>query len=318
MQYCREPFVYAEINPLGNVRICCWISKIVGNIHEHSLEEIWINDKSQEVRETIYDQSYKYCKLDICKKNFQSTPLSVDTKLPMVLKFSFDKSCNLECPSCRTSKIQHKKGSKEYNESMAILNKVKDSYYKNGIKQYTVFIITGSGDPFGSDVFRNFLYDFDGSKVPNLKFIFLTNGVMLTPKVVNKISKIYKNIKQMNISIDSATLQTYNTIRKGGNFNQLRKNIEYLHNFKPLNHVKFFYSFVIQNSNYHEIEPFVKWIMSYGKASIRFSRILNWSDMAIDFNEENIFDPSHRNHKQLLSTLDRIKDIPNIDFHNVF
>ena len=320
MKYCREPFVHAEINPSGNVHLCCsaWHPKIVGNINESSLEQIWTNKESQKVRQSINDQSYKYCNLEICPKPFQSKPLNINTKLPLVLKFSFDKSCNLECPSCRTSKIQHKKGSREYNQSMAILNKVKESYYKHGITQHTKFVITGSGDPFGSDVFRNFLYDFDGSKVPNLQFIFLTNGVMLSPKVINKINRIHKNIKQMNISIDSAKEETYNVIRKGGNFTQLRKNIEYLHAYQPLNHVKFCYSFVIQNSNYTEIEPFVDWIRSYPKASIRFTRILNWSNMAIDFNEENIFNSKHQNNKKLLSILDKIKDIPTIDFHNVF
>ena len=178
MKYCREPFVHAEINPSGRVRLCCgaWHPKIVGNIHESPLEQIWINKESQKVRQSINDQSYKYCNLDICPKPFQSVPVDVDTKLPKVLKFSFDASCNLECPSCMTSKIQYVKGSKQYLESMSILNKIKDSYYKFGLKQYAVFIITGSGDPFGSDVFRNFLYDFDGEKVPNLKFIFLTNS----------------------------------------------------------------------------------------------------------------------------------------------
>ena len=146
----------------------------------------------------------------------------------------------------------------------------------------------------------------------NLQFIFLTNGVMLSPKVINKINRIHKNIKQMNISIDSAKEETYNVIRKGGNFTRHIKKKKIL---KP---VKFCYSFVIQNSNYTEIEPFVDWIRSYPKASIRFTRILNWSNMAIDFNEENIFNSKHQNNKKLLSILDKIKDIPNIDFHNVF
>ena len=319
MKYCREPFIHSEINPKGDIRLCCgsWHPKIVGNIHQSPLEEIWTNKESQKVRESINDQSYKYCKLEICPQPFQSTPINVHTRLPKVLKFSFDNSCNLECPSCRSSKIQHVKGSKEYNESMSILNKVKESYYKFGVDQPTVFIITGSGDPFGSDVFRNFLYDFDGRKVPNLKFVFLTNGVMLTPKVINKISKIYNNIKQMNISIDSATPDTYNVVRKGGNFTQLQKNIEYLHNFKQFNHVKFCYSFVIQNTNFAEIEPFVEWILTYPRASVRFTRILNWSDMAIDFNKENIFSPDHPNYTKLQETLAKIKHIPNIDFHNV-
>jgi radical SAM protein with 4Fe4S-binding SPASM domain len=40
----------------------------VGNLHENSLEEIFNGKKMQEFRETIYDQSFKFCKKNTCGK----------------------------------------------------------------------------------------------------------------------------------------------------------------------------------------------------------------------------------------------------------
>lgn len=308
--YCTEPFIHAEISSNGSVRLCCasWHPKVVGNINNTSLEEIWTGNEAIKVRNSINDLSYTYCKLDICpswqsNRGFNKHTQAITTKLPKRLKFSFDHSCNLECPSCRSSKIQHVKGSKEYNYSMSILNKIKESYYNVGSEQEVIFVITGSGDPFGSNVFRNFLYDLDGTKLPLLKLLFLTNGVMLTDKVVNKIYKIHKNIFRMHISIDAATEKTYNIVRKGGNFNQLKKNIEHIHLNPNLQHVIIYYSFVVQNANFLEMIDFAKWILSYPKANIRFTKLLPWNDMGIDYENENIFNTNHINYNKFKSVL---------------
>ena len=308
--YCQEPFIHAEISSNGAVRLCCtsWHPKVVGNINDTSLHEIWIGNESIKVRNSINDLSYTYCKLDICpswqsNRGFYKHPQTITTILPKRLKFSFDHSCNLECPSCRTSKIQHVKGSKQYNYSMSILNKIKESYYSIGYDQETEFIITGSGDPFGSDVFRNFLYDLDGTKLPLLKLVFLTNGVMLTEKIINKIHKIHKNIFRMNISIDAATEKTYNIVRKGGNFKQLKENIKQIHSNPNLEHVIICYSFVVQNTNFLELPDFAKWILSYPKAQIRFTKLLPWNDMGIKYEDENILNINHFNYNSLKSIL---------------
>ena len=311
-KYCNEPFVNVEIETNGIVRLCCgsWHPKSVGNLFENSLEEIWINEESQKVRNSIYDQSYSYCKLDICPK-WQSNSLSeiksrVRTLLPARVKFSFDNSCNLECPSCRTKKIQHLPGSKDYNNSMFILESIKTSYLKLGKNQDVIFVITGSGDPFGSDIFRNFLYDLDGNALPKLRLVFLTNGVMLTEKVIGKIKKIHNNIILMNISIDAFNPDTYAVVRKGGNLNQLKQNIEFMHNYKGFNHIKFCYSFVVQNKNFEEMLDFADWILGFNNATIRYTRLLPWEDMNLDFESENVFDSKHKNYSKLKEIVKKI------------
>lgn len=323
--YCNEPFIHSEIDTNGDVRLCCssWHPKVVGNIFENTLEEIWINEESNKVRQSINDQTYKYCKLDICPKYTQNklkkSPQKVTTALPKVLKFSFDDSCNLSCPSCRIEKIQHTKDSKEYKRSEYILESIKQSYYNLAKNQESYFVITGSGDPFGGEVFRNFLYSLDGSKIPQTKIFLLTNGVMLTPKVIDKISSIHNNIYGINISVDAYTKQTYEKVRKGGNFDVLRSNIDYLQNFKPLSHVKIAYSYVIQKSNFEEIVDFTNWILSMPTATVRFTKLLPWQNMDINFTEEDVLNPNNKHYPSAIKILKKLKlyNSNRIDFTNV-
>ena len=313
MKYCKEPFVHADIDTDGNIRLCCasWHDKIVGNINKNTLEQIWQSEEANEVRNSINDQTYKFCKLDICplwqSDILSKKPYVLETKLPKVLKLSFDMSCNLQCPSCRPYKIQHLPGSVEYENSIKIFESIKRSYYELGKDQEALFIITGSGDPLGSDIFRNFLYDLDGYKLPKLKIGLLTNGVMLTEKIIKKLYKIHKNISYITISIDSANEETYNIIRKGGNFQQLRNNIDYLHSCEELKHVDVCYSFVVQDKNYKEMHDFIDWILPYNRATIRFTKILEWQNMGINFKQENVFDKHHPNYNDLQKTIAEIR-----------
>lgn len=315
MKYCKEPFVHADIDLDGDVRLCCdsWHPKVVGNINKNSLEEIWNGNEAQHVRDTIDDQSYKFCKLDVCpvyKSNqLSNKPFKVETNLPKILKFSFDESCNLECPSCRSSRIQHKEGTPNYIKSMNVLNSIKENYYQLGATQPALFIITGSGDPFGSDVFRHFLYELDGRRLPLLEIGFLTNGVMLTEKTIKKIHKIHNNIKYITISIDCSNEDTYNIVRKGGNFKQLVKNIEYIHSCEYLKNVPICYSFVVQERNVREMESFADWILSFDNATIRFTRLLDgFAGSILNFQTENVFDKDHKSNHILLNSIETLKN----------
>ena len=320
--YCKEPFYNIEIDKRGDVYLCCqtWHPVTIGNILENTLEEVWLSDKAKSVRSTIIDQSYKHCRLDICpawiSKTIPSDELineeypgwwegtvsRVQFRLPNLIKFSFDASCNLQCPSCRVNRIQFNESDKEYATASAILNRIKDAYLSAPNKSSFHFTITGSGDAIGSHLFRNFLLELDGSKFPNMKINILTNGVMLTEKVIRQLHRIHKNIKLITISVDAATEDTYNKVRKGGDFNQLKKNIDYINKCKELQHANLLYTYVVQNSNFREMKQFAEWITSYPRAKVRFTRILDWGHGGY-FSNENIWDNRHQNHEEFFKVL---------------
>ena len=44
---------------------------------------------------------------------------------------------------------------------------------------------------------------------------------------------------------------------------------------------------------------FTDWILSFDKPTVRFTKLLHWGNMGLNFNQENVFDKTHKNHKVL-------------------
>lgn len=327
---CKEPFYNIEITNTGDVFLCCrtWHPKVIGNILENTLEEIWLGEEARKVRASIIDQTYTYCKLDICpawiSKTISTDPLinddfpgweeltnttqirAIKFKLPTLVKFSFDDSCNLQCPSCRTIKIQSHPGDEKYEKARMILDQIKSTYLSQPSTSHFIFTITGSGDAIGSHLFRTFLTSIDGVLYPNMRINILTNGVMLTEKVINQLHRIHKNINDITISVDAATSSTYNIVRKGGNFDQLKENIEYLNQCPTLSHTTLKYTYVVQKDNFREMKDFADWILQYPRSHIRFTRMIQFgAQLADHFNLQNLWNPAHEDHAEFFEYINQ-------------
>jgi sulfatase maturation enzyme AslB (radical SAM superfamily) len=153
---------------------------------------------------------------------------------------------------------------------------------------------------------------------PNMGINLLTNGVMLTEKVINQLSRIHANIKNLAISIDAATESTYNIVRKGGDFEQL-KHIEYLNNCPTLLHARLKYTFVVQQDNFREMKPFAEWLLQYPRSKIRFTRMVQFGGQSTDhFNEQNLWDVNHKDHAEFFEYINQhwMSD-PRVDWSNI-
>tara|TARA_R110000824_G_scaffold159358_4_gene333682 strand:- start:719 stop:1939 length:1221 start_codon:yes stop_codon:yes gene_type:complete len=194
------------------------------------------------------------------------------------VNFLWDESCNLECPSCRIGKILYVDGS-IYQQSLDIQEKVMKYVFDNYNGQRIKFTITGSGDPFGSKIFRDFLINFDGKQWPNINILFITNGVMFTKKMWNLMSKCQDNIMGAKISIDAATEKTYKITRPPGNWNQLMTNLKMISELRQdksvvLRYLQFI--FVVQKDNFREMADFVRMGESFGVDQVMFKMLADW------------------------------------------
>lgn len=71
-KYCDFPFNQLNINPIGDIFICCrdsYYDGLMGNINENSLEEIWFNSKYQEVRNAFLENRRILPICDRCTSN---------------------------------------------------------------------------------------------------------------------------------------------------------------------------------------------------------------------------------------------------------
>jgi len=320
--FCHHPFDNFEPRENGDVCVCCyaWLPVVIGNTTESSAGDIFNSDEIIKVRKSILDGSFKYCNKSLCPKIISNT-LSKKNEVtserhkdiiennkvymdyPVFINFVNDDSCNLACPSCRVTKRNFHTG-QEYEKRLTINNNITKWILSQDIKETCMLSITGSGDPFASKIFRDFLFSFDGSLYPNIQINLQTNGVMFTPKIWNKIHKIHKNLNTIMISLDAATEDVYNINRVGGNWNTLIDNIRYLgsqkHNIDNLR-----LDFVVQDNNYKQMPDFVKLAKSIdGVSGVYFSKITNWGTfMESDFDRKAIWKKSHKDHEHFLSIL---------------
>lgn len=97
---CRSPFTFAKVLFNGDVQICYKFS--IGNLHSHSLAEIWHGEKAQEVRKMVINDEkhckscdyFRYClssdRVDYDKlENHFSTELIPDLELKTEKKITF-------------------------------------------------------------------------------------------------------------------------------------------------------------------------------------------------------------------------------------
>jgi molybdenum cofactor biosynthesis enzyme MoaA len=336
-----------------------------GDIEKRTLMEIWNSELILRHRRSVLDGSYRYCSKERCPfllsedhqlftQDELQAVLDADERelelepplkrirqfapwiryilerkvrldiLPANYNLGYDETCNLRCPSCRSQNIVHTQG-KEYIRRLKIHQKVFKEIEKNGFERVRNFVVSGAGDPFLSRIFQELLFKFDGTKYPLLKFMIMTNGVLLTPETWEKMSKIHANIDNIFISIDAATPETYRKIRINGDFERLVKNIEFLGRKRKENKLnQLILALVVQKNNYKEMADVVAIAKKYHVDRVNFSSLDNWESWELEQYYANaVCNPRHPEYRQLLQVLrnpvfdDPVVVLGNISNHRI-
>ena len=313
---CSVPFSNLEMQTETRY-LCCpsWMTKkLPKNV---SAKTAWESDEANDIRHSILDGSYKYCDKTQCpflkqfleignrgntNALFHKDQLPINLKLavdnfkkgnlnnPTNIVFSFDRSCNLKCPSCRIDLIVE--NSNGIDRVKKTINEI-ELEYANSIK---TLYITGSGDPFVSVGFRDFLRNFDKTKWPVLEKIHLhTNATKWNKKMWDSMPNVHEYIKSCEISIDASTKNTYETLtRIGGNWDELIDNLNFIATIPSLKNIKT--SFVVQTHNYKEMKSFYELMTSIfgNKVNVFYGKINNWGTFSeSEYLIHKIWDESH-------------------------
>ncbi len=320
---CAVPFSSLEIQQ-GNRFLCCasWLKKYLP--YDTSPKEAWESEEANEIRKSVTDGTFKYCDKSHCPYLHQlikfgkignttvlhhknKIPIDIKEKIdsfqegklftPNTIQFSFDRTCNLKCPSCRLEVIT------ESSKGIERVKKTIDEIeYQYGETTKSIYI-TGSGDPFVSVGFRDFLRNFDSTKWPALKKIHLhTNATKWNKKMWDSMSNIHKYVKSCEISIDAATKETYeNKVRLGGNWDELMDNLKFINTIPSLKDIKT--SFVVQQKNYKEMKMFYDLMISiFGKkVNVYYGKITNWGTFTDDeYIGHKIWEPNHPEYNEFI------------------
>jgi len=338
--FCSKPFRWfevSEVNEKGEVFLCCpsWLDTPIGNLRYQSVEEIWNGEKAQEIRRSILDGSFEYCNRSRCPylqtisgaveivedvkdedlKAAIEKELTILPHGPREIICSYDKSCNLSCPSCRTGIIVETANKQQILE-------IQGKIQNEALRDAHLLYITGSGDPFGSPFFRKWLQTMKREDIKSIKKIHLhTNAQLWTPQMWATIPKeIQEIVRDVGISIDAASSETYSINRRGGSFERLLENLEFISTLRksgPLGWVGI--SMVVQENNFMEMPDFVRLGKRLGFDTVYFSQLVNWGTFSEEeFRNRAIYLPAHPKHSEFVDLLkDEIFNESLVDLGNL-
>jgi MoaA/NifB/PqqE/SkfB family radical SAM enzyme len=315
---CPTPFTYLEIHKHG-IFSCCpsWLPNKLGTID--SIKTVWDSKSLKEVQESILDGSYKFCSKTECpylssliksngiesktfihKSKFDKTRYTTG---PSNINFAFDRSCNLSCPSCRNVAIMSN------GKEIEFVDNTIDTIIQTYGKTMSLLYLSGSADPFASKSIRNLLLNFNREMMPNVKSIHLhTNALLLTKDMWDKLAHIHDLIKTIEISVDASKKETYEIVRRGGNWDILIDNLKFISTIK-LNDKRI--SFVVQDTNYKEMEDFYILMNQIfnNKVDIYFNKITNWGTYSdSEFEKKQIWSNVHSEFNLFLIELNKINN----------
>lgn len=347
-RFCPKFFIFFEVSTDGRCWLCCpsWLPVSIGNILEQDFQDIWNGPEAQKLRRQVFDNKWDHCVHTLCPmiqsdilpkiedigkdeppEHFHRANIlaknPIVESLPTVINLSEDRSCNLHCPSCRLEKILHAPGSPAYEKAKRINDRIYEVFFSEPTDRRFQLNVTGSGDPFASRIYREFLQKIDGSKFPNLYVNLFTNGVMFTPKMWHSIRHIHDQLGRCRISLDAGTKDTYeNKTRLGGNWDLLLENCDFL-NERSKEHERFelHFDFVVQQCNYQEMATYAKLILDrYDNAAVvHFNKLHDWNTWdREEYLSRAVWIPEHPEYHKLVEVLqDPVFDHPKVLLGNL-
>ena len=189
--------------------------------------------------------------------------------------------CNLRCKTCyfsgpKANKLRIPPMKLDFFEAIA-----RDVFPKTRI----LFLSCG-GEPLMTKRFEDFLEVTGKYSIPYVGYV--TNGLLLNENTIR--SSIENKVKEITISIDGATKETYEYIRLGGDFEKLMSNLilckEIFQKVKR-NPPSLRFNYTITRSNHHEMPRLVEIARNTGVSQIKFRIYSDWGGK-LDFNEESL------------------------------
>ncbi len=282
--YCENRDENIRVLYSGDICTCCLSRKSVyGNVLISEFDEIWNGIRARISRLSLEKKAYTYCEKSrcpyLCGINEENRNLQmiigkqIENKgysiYPESIAPEIDTSCNLYCRSCR-DKLYVDNGRERDIYTEVIIKKI--------VHLPTRLIINTVGEPLAS---KNCLKLLDNPETQKKnKISIYTNGTLLYPERLMSILDSYETI-ELSISIDAASKETYEKLRRGGDFDRLLDNLKFVSKRKIEGRVSYLQlNFVVQADNIHEMEAFVELAKEFCADKIAMNAIENWGNIS--------------------------------------
>lgn len=276
---CNTMLNHLEIFHGGNTRCCCttFVGQDLDNMMVHREEELWQSPLHKILCLSTENRTYSFCDKTMCplfvaKKKEETRCIQSAyknmAKYPETLALGYDATCNLACVTCRQAPYVAK--GEEREKLSEISGRVREEY----LPHCKFLILAGDGEVFLSPAYKEIYLD----QSCNPAYIrLLSNGMLFTQKNWEQFIEGKDGKIMLTVSVDAATKDTYEKIRKNGNFDILQKNMKFASELRKEGKLSYFrMNFVVQSENYQEMPLFVQWGETIGADEVFFTKILNW------------------------------------------
>src|SRR2546423_8978964 len=234
---------------------------------------------------------------------------------PRRLKVIWDISnkCNLRCRMCHFSfdDVFHRQA---IYTSPALFERIAAST----LPFAHTLVLSAANEPLISPHFVEILRIAARYAIPEL--LFLTNGQLLSPAVADAI--LETGVTQVQISIDGATKETYEYIRRGARFERLVQNLEYLSARKrALNRVRprLQFNLVLMQQNLEELPLFVDLAERLGVEWIAARHLLMMRGLEMEARTlASDADPANHHFRRFFERVEQSKAVTVIGFPDFF
>lgn len=235
-QCCIAPYSTLNFDTMGYMRVCCYNNYfLLGKYPDVSLKDAWNNPKRHEfinnLKNLNFPKGCETCKMQVMENNIKNALFTgfdqydkiLDNEAPVVFNFDFGNICNYECIMCGG------KWSSSIRKNREKLPPLKSPYDDSFVDQLSEYIPTMKivnflgGEPFLNSIYYK-IWDMLQNKNPNIDIYITTNGSIYNSRIEEYLLK-FPNLKII-VSLDSLIKETYQYIRKNGNFDTVMENIE--------------------------------------------------------------------------------------------
>lgn len=321
-KFCPMPFAQLSTSYKADAFACAcsaWLPYPIGNVVEaSSADEVWNSAAAQEIRRSIHDGDFSYCSRTLCSyiaartlpskaeiedpvlRGYIDERTVVVSEAPDMVQMNHDPSCNLACPSCRTSVITA--GPKEQRVYLDAAERVVLPLLRGMEGQA---YITGGGEAFASAHYKKILRALNRREFPGLFVYLISNGQLLDAGRWAEFPELPEMIGVLSVSVDAARAETYERLRPPGKWDVLIRNLEHMSRMRADETIRMFQiNFVVQAANFREIPEFLALGTRLGVDSIWLQRLTNYGSYGEDvFAEADVTSPFHPDHHELLAIL---------------
>jgi MoaA/NifB/PqqE/SkfB family radical SAM enzyme len=318
---CLVPFEHFQISVGGYCYSCCFSWTKVGHIgrlvDKNGIMQVWNSKRIQYIRRCILEDrleevcDLEYCPMAIKNRSIRLNDIGMDdprlnkiirqikagkTRLdtaPYTFELSHNGACNLNCIMCE-SNTQNLRKDKFLDRH--IFSKLLPGI----LPQVSELILSGYGDPLYNRHSRRFLQELDAERYPALKINLITNGLLFTKRLWESIK--HNHYHSINISVDACAKNTYENIRKNGNWDVLLRNLEFIRTLRKQRvFSRFILSFIVMKSNYREIKKFARFCLKLGCDTALYQKIFGHTNIIENINFS-------RNKKVMIEIADMLTD----------